>query len=92
MKKCEKYSKFDEKCVKKVAAASCCAVFGRVGEGKRDERQTESRRKLDLTKGEEGRRMDLLTKRKFPSTADGSTPDGRTIEEKDYSKSSNLCL
>ena len=67
----EKYSKFDEKCVKKVAAASCCAVFGRVREEKRDERQTESRRKLDLTKGRKGRRMDLLTKRKFPSTADG---------------------
>ena len=77
LKKCEKYSKFNEKIVKKVAAASCCAVFGRNGEGKRDERQTESRRKLDLTKGERGRRMDLLTKRKFPSTADGSAPDGR---------------
>lgn len=71
MKKCEKDSKFDEKCMKKVAAASCCAVFGRVGEGKRDERQTESRRKLGLTKGERGRRTNLLTKRKFPSTADG---------------------
>ena len=67
----EKYSKKCEKCVKKVAAASCCAVFGRVGEEKRDERQTESRRKLDLTRRREGRRMDLLTKRKFPSTADG---------------------
>lgn len=71
MKKCEKYSKFDEKCMKKVAAASCCAVFGRVGKGKREGWQTESRRKLDLTKGEWGRRMNLLTKRKFPSTADG---------------------
>ena len=92
MKKCEKDSKFNKKGRKKVAAASCCAVFGRVGEGKRDERQTESRRKLDLTKGERGRRMDLLTKRKFPSTADGSAPDGRTIEKKDYSKLSSLCL
>ena len=77
MKKCEKDSKFDEKCVKKVAAASCCAVFWEGRKGKREGWQTESRRKLDLTKGEWGRRMDLLTKRKFPSTADGSTPDGR---------------
>ena len=66
--------------MKKVAAASCCAVFGRNGEGKRDERQTESRRKLDLTKEREGRRMDLLTKRKFPSTADGSV--SRRMEDK----------
>lgn len=43
MKKCEKDGKFDEKCVKKVAAASCCAVFGKVGEGK----GREGRRKAD---------------------------------------------
>ena len=52
MKKCEKDSKFDEKGRKKVAAASCCAVFGRVGEEKREGRQTESRRKLDLTRAD----------------------------------------
>ena len=80
--------------MKKVAAASCCAVFGRVGDGKRDERQTESRRKLGLTKGREGQTDESLDKTKISVYGRRKTheADGKTIEEKDYSKSSNLCL
>ena len=51
--------------------------------GKGAEWQTEVASKL-VDKGEEevynGRRMNYLTKRKFPSTADGSAPDGWRIK------------
>ena len=67
MKKCEKDSKLDEK-------SCCCQLLRRFWEeergkkgGKADGKQTE----VGLDKKEMGRRMNLLTKRKFPSTADG---------------------
>ena len=57
--------------------------------------QTEVASKL-VDKGKEevynGRRKWYLTKRKFPSTADGSTSRRMESKIKDYSKSSNLCL
>lgn len=88
MKKCEKDSKFNEKSVKKVAAASCCAVFGRNGEGKRERGQTESRRKLGLTKGEMGQTDEPLDKTKI-SVYGRRKRKGQT---EDKQKRSNLDL
>ena len=68
--------------MKKVAAAFSLMEKGTKKERKADGKQTE----VKLTKqdkcGVMGRRMNYLTKRKFPSTADGSVSDGRTIGKK----------
>ena len=69
---------------KKVAAASCCAVFMR----KRDEKRGNGRRKADGSEVDKtgrvwynGQTDEILDKTEISVYADGSAPDGRKIKK-----------